>query len=76
MSRPNETRKCGVKRGTLRVRAYPVLAECIERGVAWGFQRAHKHTDTPSAEDLRAQIEQAVLNEICEAFDFPEDDQR
>jgi len=67
------TRKLQVTAGALRVRAYPVLAECVERGVAYGYQRAHKHTDAPTADDVREQIERAVLNEICDAFEFPED---
>jgi hypothetical protein len=35
-----------------------------------GWNRAHKHTDQPEDHDIREQIERAVMNEICEWFDF------
>jgi hypothetical protein len=37
-----------------------------------GWNRAHKHDATPEDEAIRNAIEQAVLNEICEWFDFDE----
>jgi hypothetical protein len=56
----------------MRVRAYPVLYRAIEEGVAYGWRRAHKHTDTPEAHAIEEQIVSAVLSEICEYFDFDE----
>ena len=47
-----------------------ILAKAIEQGIEYGWSRAHKHTDEPEPEHIREQIEQAVLNEICEWFDF------
>jgi hypothetical protein len=38
-----------------------------------GWNRAHKHDATPEDEAIRNAIEQAVLNEICEWFDFDEE---
>ena len=35
-----------------------------------GWNRAHKNSDEPEPQHIRDQIEQAVLNEICEWFDF------
>jgi hypothetical protein len=57
-------------RGGLNVRAYPVLSRAIEEGVAYGWRHAHKHTDAPDDEAIRDHIVTAVLNEICEYFDF------
>lgn len=62
-----------VERGAMRVRAYPVLIEAVERGVEAGWRRAHKHADHPDESLVREQIYQSVVGEICEAFDFPED---
>lgn len=59
-------------RGGLEVRAYPVLCRAVEEGVAYGWRRAHKHIDTPDAETIKEQIVSAVLNEVCQYFDFDE----
>jgi hypothetical protein len=39
-------------------------------GASTGWQRAHKHIDTPDAETIEEQIVTAVLNEVCQYFDF------
>jgi hypothetical protein len=54
----------------MRVNCYAVLSECVERGVARGWSRAHKHTDKPEADQIRQCIEEALLSEICEYFAF------
>jgi hypothetical protein len=43
-------------RGGMKVRTYPVLCRAVEEGVAYGWQRAHKHIDTPDAETIEEQI--------------------
>jgi hypothetical protein len=50
----------------IKVNVYKVLARAVEEGVAYGWNRAHKHTDTPSAEAIKEEIENAVMNEISE----------
>jgi hypothetical protein len=61
--------------GVLRVKAWPVLERAVEEGVAYGWQRAHKHTDNPGEDLILDDIGQAVMSSICEAFeiDEPED---
>lgn len=49
---------------------YLVLSECVEDGVALGYTRAHKHTDTPTEQQIKEAIEQAVMTEICQYFIF------
>ena len=51
-----------------------ILSRAIEEGVAYGWNRAHKHIDDPSPEAIRSEIEQAVENSISEVFVFEEDD--
>jgi hypothetical protein len=60
-------------RGGMRIRAYPVLCRAVEEGVAYGWRRAHKHIDTPDVKSIEEQIVTAVLNEICEYFNFDDD---
>ncbi len=57
-------------RDGMKVRAYPVLYRAVEEGVAYGWQRAHKHTDSPDAAVIEEQIVTAVVNEIGRYFDF------
>jgi hypothetical protein len=57
----------------MQVKEYTVLTDCVERGVAVGMARAYKHTDTPALDYIKRQIEDAVLLEICEYFDFDDE---
>ena len=54
----------------MQVKEYTVLTDCVERGVDMGMSRAYKHSDTPTLDYIKRQIEDAVLVEICEYFDF------
>ena len=56
----------------MKAKEYNLITECVETGVMLGWNRAHKHDATPDPEAIRNAIEQAVLNEICEWFDFEE----
>jgi hypothetical protein len=55
---------------TMRPKTYPLLVRCVESGVEFGWMRAHKHTEHPTSEQIKAQIIDEVLGAICEAFDF------
>ena len=54
----------------MKVKEYTVLTDCVERGVAFGMSRAYKHSDTPTLDYIKRQIEDAVLLEISEYFNF------
>ena len=51
-------------------KTYRVLQEAIERGVAYGWMRAHKYTEQPERRDAEDAIYQAVMHELCEWFDL------
>ncbi len=57
----------------MRVRVYPVLLRAVEEGVARGYARAHKHTESPSDEAIRDAIVESVLGEIAEWFSYDDD---
>ncbi len=57
----------------LRVNAYLVMSNAVEEGVAYGWNRAHKHTDAPDPAAIRDAIEAAVMGAICEYFTFTEE---
>jgi hypothetical protein len=59
----------------MKAKTYQLIQECVENGVQLGFNRAHKHTDTPSDDELQNKIIDSVMMEICEWFSFNEDEQ-
>ena len=57
----------------LKPNTYKLLDRCIADGVRLGVARAHKHTDTPTQEQLYVDLENALMNEILEWFDIDDD---
>jgi hypothetical protein len=51
-----------------------ILQIAIEQGVRRGYYRAHKHNDKPSVETLFTEIEDGVMSEITEYFNFEDSD--
>lgn len=49
---------------------YKILNECVERGIQGGWNRAHKHTDKPSEELIKQEIERYVMMQMDEYFKF------
>jgi hypothetical protein len=47
-----------------------ILTQAIERGIDYGYHRAHKHTDSPDPSRIIESIETEIWNEIDEVFDF------
>jgi hypothetical protein len=56
----------------MRVRVYDVLDRAVEEGVAYGWRRAHKHSEKPDEDHAMEALRQAVMSSICEVFEFPE----
>jgi len=46
------------------------MENAVETGLLMGWNRAHKHTDTPDPGSIREYQYEAIMQEICEAFDF------
>lgn len=57
----------------MKPKALKLLEQCIEIGVEVGLHRAHKHNESPSREQIQQSIEDAILHEIHEWFDFSEE---
>lgn len=58
--------------GAMKVNAYAVLSRAVEEGVQRGWSRAHKHVEKPGEDALCSAIYDAVMEAICEVFDFDE----
>jgi len=57
----------------MRARLRALLERCIEDGLQHGYDRAHKHVDTPSRGGMIESLDQAIWLEIDTYFDFTED---
>ena len=58
---------CGIK-----VDMYRLLSDTVESGIEAGWRRAHKHTDIPTTEGIKCEIEKEIMNRMSEVFIFPE----
>ncbi len=58
----------------MKPKIYPVLEMCINAGVNLGYNRAFKHNDHPTQDDIKTCINEAITNEIYEWFDFEEEE--
>lgn len=54
----------------MKANEYLILSECVEDGINLGYTRAHKRTDTPTEQQIKAAIVDAVMLQICEYFFF------
>jgi hypothetical protein len=60
-------------RATIRLRAFEIIADAVERGVQRGMTRAYKHTNDPNSEHIAECVDEAVMGELCEVLDFDAD---
>ena len=56
--------------GTVKVRGYNYLSDRVEDAIQFGYNRAHKHTATPSEQQIITEIDNEVMNVLCDIFDF------
>ena len=54
----------------MKPRLMPAMERCIEDGITLGWNRAHKHTDTPTEAQIKAGIEDAIWEELHQWFEF------
>ncbi len=66
---PKSPRKIPVQ-ATIQVKAYNVLADAVESGIAAGWMHAHEHNSKPGENAICGAIYEDVTNAICEVFDF------
>lgn len=56
----------------MKPRLYRILAECVEVGSRRGVNRSFKYTENPDIETIIKNVDDAIMSEICEWFDFEE----
>lgn len=54
----------------MRAKIWDILMEDIERGIEYGWNRAHKYADTPTPEHIRECVYDAISSAIADHFFF------
>lgn len=54
----------------VKINAYKVIDDAIDRAIRYGYNRAHKHVDRPSEDQMIDEIHRAIMNELCELLTF------
>ena len=54
----------------MRIKIYQLIERIVEEGTESGYNRAHKHTDTPNEATIKQCIEQYIMNGFDEHFTF------
>jgi hypothetical protein len=54
----------------MKPKVLPLLERCVENGIERGYNKAHKHDDAPSKEQINACIYVAIMDEFDEWFEF------
>jgi hypothetical protein len=49
---------------------YKILSDCVYDGAIYGVMRAFKYNEMPTEEQIADRVRDAVMNEICEHYDF------
>lgn len=57
------------RKRSLKIRAYTIVADAIERGIEVGINRAYKHSDETLSASQRAQIVDHVARATMEMLD-------
>lgn len=55
----------------MKPKLIPLLEQCIENGIRRGYHQVHKHDPSPSQEAIFEAIEDAIMGELYDWFDFP-----
>lgn len=54
----------------MRLRAYNIVSDAIERGIHRGYRRAYKYVDDPGEDAIKTEVFNAVMGELCDIIDW------
>ena len=54
----------------MRLKTYQLIERIVEEGTEAGYNRAHKHTDTPIEATIKQCIEQYIMQGFDDYFEF------
>lgn len=58
---------------TIHLDAYAILTRALEEGLAAGWRRAHKYTDTPDEATILDELSAAVRIALSEVLRWPDE---
>ena len=58
----------------MKVKIYKLIEQIVEQGTDAGWNRAHKHTDTPDKYTIKNCIAEYIMNGFDETFEFDKED--
>lgn len=59
----------------MKPKMYLLVEHCVEVGALRGYRRAHKHIEKPSENVLLDNIQNCIMEEFCEWFEFSSTDE-
>ena len=54
----------------VKLQTYAIVADAVDAGIRYGWNRAHKHTDKPTEEIMKEAIYDAVMLNLDEVIRF------
>jgi len=57
-------------KATVKLDAYKIIDDVVEKAIRHGYHKAHKHVDNPSEESMISEIHRAVMNDLSEILKF------
>ena len=51
-----------------------IFDDCLENGIRRGYARAHKYVENPGEEIILDNIQECIMSELYEYFNFKESD--
>lgn len=58
----------------MRIKIYQLIEQIVQTGTEAGYDRAHKHTDTPNEAAIKQCIEQNIMLGFDEYFEFSQEE--
>jgi hypothetical protein len=57
----------------MKPKTYRILSEAVEKGIRYGWHRAHKHNEEPDQVEIQGALHNAIMFEISEYFELDDE---
>ena len=54
----------------MKPKSYKIVEMAVGQGIGFGLNRAFKHTDEPTREQIHAEVEREIMLALSEYFEF------
>lgn len=56
----------------MKFRVYSIISEAVDTGIEFGINRAYKHTDKPTTESIKNNLNNEIMLALSEVINFDE----